>query len=378
VALVVGAGAILTTTVVLPTILVGWDVPDRFTLMRRSQRMNNCARSGFLVDATSPLTVDPTDLQVEGLPVVGCSRVRCGRCGALVRNAPGLAFRTRDDVAAPQLAALYATPDLTSSALLHQTRPEWRLYLCKCARWLETWRHACAEPDPDDWDPDMPWRCEGHPLISLPHDLDGVVVASKDELRELAVRGFHDVAPPRVRPADKVRGEWLARLYVRLSPGEAEVVAAVALASVEDPGPRTRALALRFLYHLPIDRGRARLLALIDGERSLFAGVADEVTTISVDKTLEHTIWRILAPLVGSEGRARDLARAEALAGTASVAIYDALARHDSGWVTSHGVELARAASDRIEELFDSFSQFPQGVPIRALRQRIQHELSTA
>jgi hypothetical protein len=340
--------------------------------------MNNCARNGFLVDATSPLTEDPTDLQVEGLPVVGCSRVRCDRCGALVRNAPGLAFKTRDDVAAPQLAALYASADLTSSALLHQTRPEWRLYLCKCARWLETSHHGCAEPDPDDGDPDMPWRCEGHPLISLPHDLDGVVVASKDELRELAVRGFHDVAPPRVRPADKVRGEWLARLYVRLSPGDAEVVAAVVLASVEDPAPRTRALALRVLYHLPLDQGRARLLALMDGDRSLFAGVADEVTTISVDKTLEHTIWRILAPLVGSEGRARDLARAEALAGTASVAIYDVLARHDSGWVTSHGVELARAASDRIQELFDSFAQFPQGVPIRALRERIQQALSTA
>lgn len=361
--------------------------------------MNRCARSGYLVDATSTLPSDPTDFQVEGLPVVGCTRIRCGRCGAFVRNAPGLAFRTRDDVSASELAALYALTDLASSPLLHQVRPEWRLYVCKCSRWLETSAHACAEPDPDaNTDPDMPWRCEGHPSIALPHDIDGASVSSPSELRELATRGFHGVTPPRVRPADAERGDWLARLYSRLDPGgprgsaplhlrpggrsesdplhlgppDAAVVVEVALSALEDPAVRTRALALRFFYDLPIEAGRARLLALLEGDRRLFAGVPDEVTTVGVDKTLEHSMWRIVAPLVATPGRAQDLARAEALSGKAGLAVYDALAKYDSAWVSAHGEELVRAAPERMEEIFSSFSQFPQGVPIRALRERIR------
>ena len=335
--------------------------------------MTTCSGGGFLVDGTHIPPEDPTDLDVEGLPVVGCSRLRCRRCGQPVRSAAGLSFATRADV---PLAQVYATPDLASSPLLHRERPEWRLYLCRCARWLETSQHACVIENRDDSDPDVPWRCEGHPSISLPFDLDGSRVATQVELRDLVVRGFQGDAPPRTRTSDKVRAEWIARLHWRLNAKDAPVVVSAALFALEDPAPRARAFGLRFFYLVPSEQGRARVLELLERRRELFAGVPDPVTTIEVDGTLEHTAWRVVAPLVAVPGPARERARAEALAGRANVAIYDVLAQHDSGWVTSHGVEIAKAAPHRVSELLDSFSQFPDGVPARPLREKIRAALA--
>lgn len=340
--------------------------------------MNTCAGSGFLVDGSQALPTDPSELDVDGLPIVGCSRLRCQRCRKPVRDAIGLAFATPAELPAGQLAALYDTADLASSPLLQRGTPTWRLYLCRCARWLETSRHACVVADPDDTDPDMAWRCDGHPALALPHDLDGVTVTSADDLRALVTRGLHDVAPPRTRAADLVRAEWIARLHARLAAPHASVVEAAALACLDDPAARTRALALRFFDTVPSDRARKRVLELVERDPRLFAGVADPVTTIEVDTTLEHTAWRILAPLVASPTRVRELARAAALAGTANVAVYDALARHDSAWLTGHAEAIARAAPQLVDDLLGSFAQFPEGVPIRATRDRVRKAIAPA
>jgi hypothetical protein len=340
--------------------------------------MNRCARNGYLVDVPSSIPTDPTDVGLEDLPIVGCNAVRCSRCGALVRNAPGLAFRTPDEVASATLAALYATADLASSPLLHATNPDHRLYLCTCSRWLETGQHACSEPDPDPNDPSMPWACAGHPLIALPHDVDGVPVASQAEIGALATRGFHGFTPPRTRPADAPRAAWLARLHARLTPTDGRVVEQAALAALEDPEPRSRALALHYFYRAPSDAARSRLLDVLDGDRRLFSGVPDEATAVpKLDRTLEETIWRVLGPSVAASGRARDLARAEALAGKGSRALYDALARGDSDWMVSAAERVARATPERGEDLLNSFAKFPPGVPVRPVRERVREALAT-
>ena len=133
---------------------------------------------------------------------------------------------------------------------------------------------------------------------------------------------------------------------------------------------RVRALALRFFYKLEIEQDR--ILELFEREPALFAEVPDEVTTIKVDITLAHTVWRIVAPLVGKAGRARDLAREVALAGKANVATYYALAKHDSTWVLSHGEDMARAAPGQVKSLLNSFSQLPSNIRIGELVERVQ------
>ncbi len=313
------------------------------------------------------IPTDPTDFHLLYLPVVGCSHLRCNACGVRVRNAAALSFQSQRDLAVGELRRLYATADLRSSPLLREDRPSRRLYLCQCERWLETSHRASA--DPDEYRQGLPWYCEGHPEMTLPHDLDGMNLTAEN-LADVVARGFHDEAPPRMRAADKERGEWLVRLHERLPAAYVNVLTTAAFAALRDPIPRTRALALRFFYWLETEQDR--VFQLYEREPALFVGVPDEVTTINVDTTLEHTVWRIVAPLVGNDGRARDFARELALPGNANVATYYALARHDSAWVVSRAEDIARAAPSRVNDLLASFSQFPTGFGSLQLRERVR------
>jgi hypothetical protein len=181
--------------------------------------LHYCARGGYLVDATHTLPTDPTEIDVEGQPVVGCTRIRCYGCKALVRNWPGLSFSTPKDVPRATLSELYDLPDLETSPLIHRTDPRYRLYMCRCSRWIEIREHALDEPDRDYFtDPDMPWACEGHPPITLPHELDGERIESRAQLRAVVDRAFRGEFPPRTRQADR-DASWPIRLHAKLLSG---------------------------------------------------------------------------------------------------------------------------------------------------------------
>jgi hypothetical protein len=208
--------------------------------------MKRCAHDGYLVSATAAIPTDPADLHVEDLPIVGCSAVQCGRCGVAVRHVAGRDLARQADLAPARLAALHAIADLAGTAELKDIDPTHRLYLCRCTHWVETGAHACRPEDFDpQTDPDVPWACGGHPLMTLPHDLEGLAVPTQAALFEVVLDGLRGVHPPRTRPADRERGDWVIRLPARLGPADAAVVVRAARAALEAPVPRARAGALR-------------------------------------------------------------------------------------------------------------------------------------
>jgi len=317
--------------------------------------MNRCANNGCLVDTKLPLPTDPTELYVAPLPPVGCNKLRCVHCGAAVRNAPGLAFATRDDVSAAQLSELYDLKDLTKSRLIDTTHPKFRLYICRCSRWLENDHHFITTPDRDVFtDPNVPWRCDGHPPIQFPHDIHGVRVATRDELRDFVVRALHGFDPPGAMPDEK-NAEWLRRLYYRLSPADAGLVAQLAAGSFGDADPVARQRALHFFHDVPDPAARERLADQFTAHRNLFAGIPDRSPRHTTDSTLEHAAWRLLHGSIPTSPRIRDLARAEALAGKASRALYDGIVKADARWLDEHVAEVARAAPDHVKTLEQSF-----------------------
>jgi hypothetical protein len=303
--------------------------------------MNRCGEGGWLVHGEARIPTDDTDFHVDNLPVVGCSRLRCPACGQVVRNAAGYAFASQTQ----DVAAVHATPELTT--VLAKTQPRLRLYLCRCRHFLEQHQHRLEEPDPDHTtDPGTPWRCEGHPLVTLPHDIDGVVVA-EDAIAELVRRNFGGWSPPGAAPAAQKGARWAARLHGRLRGTAAEErVAAAAAALLDDPSPLARAHALHFFYFVRVPVGLRRILALLEGDRAPLAGVADPVSEVKTygQPTLEESAWRDLYWVVGNLERARQLARRDATTpGRASGAVYDALAQHDMPWLVEHAEEVVRA-----------------------------------
>ena len=92
----------------------------------------------------------------------------------------------------------------------------------------------------------------------------------------------------------------------------------------------------------------------------------DSVTLIRQDRTLEDTAWRVIAPLLGSMGRAREIAEKQALV-RPRASLFDALAAYDSDWLLAHVEEIAKANPDRRAELARAIQFFlPQGVDGKA------------
>src|SRR5262245_58968315 len=131
--------------------------------------MNECTHNGHLVDATQALPSEPTDFAVDGLPIVGCTRIRCRRCGAEVRSVSEVELARRNPLTTDEIATIYALSDPMASPLLRRADTSTRLYLCRCESWIELSDHRLWDPDPSESDPQLPWRCQGHPTISLPY-----------------------------------------------------------------------------------------------------------------------------------------------------------------------------------------------------------------
>lgn len=339
--------------------------------------MNTCAKDGYLFGGNTPLPSDPTEVHVAGLRAVPCSRLRCRACKALVRNRAGFSFKTPADVTGANLKKIYETPDWAQSPLLHQGLPEWRLYVCQCSRWLETDNNALSDPSNDGpGDPSMPWRCDGHPLAALPHDLHGVLVRTNDELHDFVVAGCRGTVPPDVRPEDVKRASWLCRLPPRLTPAHARVVVETASECVADRDPVARARALEILTVTRNAAAEQRLLALLDQQPALFVGVPNPISRFDVDSDLAGTAWRVLGPLVATSESIRDRARSMALRGRGNRAVYDALCAADSEWIVKHVEDVVRAAPAVGEDLIYSFYDLPKTYMIQPLEDRVRAVLA--
>lgn len=169
------------------------------------------------MDATKALPVDPAVLQVDGLPVVGCGRLRCDRCRVAVRNVTRMTV-VRSELTDAEHAALYERQDLASSALLRPGYNHFRLYVCRCSHWLETSERSCSELKPDrppflyddseapqreHASPGPSWQCAGHPQSAIPHDPGVLAVASQTKPRVASAKGAgaQHTAPMAAAPA---------------------------------------------------------------------------------------------------------------------------------------------------------------------------------
>ena len=87
------------------------------------------------------------------------------------------------------------------------------------------------------------------------------------------------------------------------------------------------------------------------GDRSGWAGEKDVFTLISVDHTLEQTLWRMVEPQIAQPGAVREMAKADALTdGRGCSAIFGALCKAEL-WIQQHVEAVARATPDEKDML---------------------------
>lgn len=116
-----------------------------------------CDDGGLLVGTGHPMPTDPREAYREGGSLIGCNRLRCARCGAMVRHFDGVQL-ARELLSGDEYAALWATVDQTGFPQLRAAPiPQVRFYFCQCFNFHTA--GAVAAPSREDAD----WSCAGHP-----------------------------------------------------------------------------------------------------------------------------------------------------------------------------------------------------------------------
>lgn len=308
---------------------------------------NLCSHSGWLVDGRE-LPTDPVEHDAEVLPRLGCSNLRCSRCGAEVRSVAGRSSASPGGIA--DAAALYQTEDLAGSPLLKPT-PTFRTYTCRCTAHVETHERRLDGEDEQIW---TPWSCAGHPLATLPHAFDGVEVTAED-LERLVVDSLAGWVPAGAREADRGDGVWAARLCSRLArTPHARRIAKVVAARLTHSELVTRVRALKFFANVPSRAYAMEPHVLLGQHAELFVGVPLPYSSATAT-TLEHVLWRSAGSQLPRNPAFHELARSFALdPRRASRALFTALATHDPRWIAQNAKRLAAANPALTRELRDA------------------------
>lgn len=278
-----------------------------------------CKEGGYLIGGGYRRMGTPHQYMFDRLMnVVGCSRLRCDDCGAVVVNVLG-----RELAEGVQPRDAYWEPGgAPSSELVVPTR--WankRLYCCRCTERQEM-SYTSTQPSPpyDYMDPlPLNWRCAGHP--ALPRHLDGTdQLAVAEQL----------LGSPSEQGKKYLAAEEL-QLMLRAADAElhATLLALLQETLVKDEGLRlARALAT-------VDAEPAafiRQLAAIDPDQSRFQ--AEDATRggWTLRERLSHTVGECImnAPTEAWAWCAlQDLAK-KLLIGTRSRSLIEAFCRYDA------------------------------------------------
>lgn len=295
-----------------------------------------CADRGLLVDGDTRFASDPCEYYDGAIgALVGCARLRCERCGALVRGGPpGVTIR---DGASIDAAKLYAAPDWSALPAFERREPALRnerrvrFYACKCQRW-EAARVDAIDNDHDSpSDPDLPWACAGHPVPELPLVLGELSISAKPDWAAVVNRVLDGSCPRALGlPHDNGDGPsvWLGWLYAYLrgTPGADGLSSAIA-DRFADPSPLVIGRVLFFFARFPGAKGIERLVHQAETDpRQVAIGYPIP------EHHKANTLWDVLAARLAAR-RERDAvdARVDALVRRLLVLPLSSLSHADRG-----------------------------------------------
>lgn len=328
--------------------------------------MNHCLQGGFVVGPDHLIPSDPSDYYAGHVLPVGCSRLVCQACHVTVRQAAGLDLKPAAErsillkqhfgvaikpmelglYGSAYLPTLYDVADLATSPLVQASAGS-RLYLCRCHTWTESSQRSLArDGDPDPSDPQVPWLCPGHPLVSLPHDFDGAIAKTPSELTELCQRALQGLLPSRAHAKEKEGAGWLVRLHDRVAGTDLQAACRRAVMNALDADgfdAAARARALLFFTTVDCPEARQHAFEILQKTPQRFVGLAAGLPS-GEKQTLEDLLWPVLAPLVKTSTAVRDAARDEVRKPHRDRrALYGVLAQTDTAWLASQAEAIAGA-----------------------------------
>ncbi|HUS29118.1 MAG TPA: hypothetical protein VMZ53_11425 [Kofleriaceae bacterium] len=225
-----------------------------------------CAQGGLLVDGDTRLLTDPCEYYQTGLDLpVGCGRLRCSNCKEWVRAGPPKLGFKKD--APHDLRALHAAPDWSVLPFIesrYALSRQLRLYACTCTYW----EAESVDPIDNDHelasDPNVPWRCAGHPAPDLPLTLNGLRIDAATNWAQLVDKVLKGSCPRELDRMLAIGPEpaiWLSWLYGYLQGlSVADALSAAIADRLQDSDPQVVGRVLFFFTRFPRAVGIVKLV----------------------------------------------------------------------------------------------------------------------
>lgn len=331
-----------------------------------SIQVDYCPCDGVLVGADYVIPEEPSEFHRDDrLPeVLGCNHLLCHGCKSPVRNASHFGSRPGFGRREPEVYEAEDWRSLGSDVLLETPGYIGRFYVCRCTHHVECHIRLICDPDAENSGVTMPWRCGGHPQVTLPLEMPGVRIDESTDLAGMVERSFRGEDPPAARAADRALPTgWVTRLYFLLegTPARRHLARSVA-GALESENTRVRSCALFFFARfaeLPEAEAVARA-ATRHPER--FHGVRDATRR---NQPLETRLRSFLSKRIGvrdERGRpldpiATELARSEVGGDGDVTRLLLALASVDDSWLADHAVALVGAHPERAADLVEALAQ---------------------
>ena len=234
----------------------------------------SCGDSALLVGGHRRLLEDPCEYNTRYHRGPGCSNLVCDACGSDVRIGPVGARLDGVDRSTLDFRTMSETEDWTSLSFVKSVPFEWRLYVCKCEYWQESTEALLVNDHDSPSDPNLTWRCGGHPAPSLPVTIGTFTVREDTDWPALVQRILHGECPRRLEHDDQGPKEWLDWLYeYLLELPSAEMLAKAISERISDPDDKVVAIVLQFFRWHSTAQGIATVLERVAVDLPLvFAG----------------------------------------------------------------------------------------------------------
>ena len=309
-------------------------------MTRDGEQLNHCGGGGTCVSGNEWLPSEPFDYDWAQLgPTIGCNHLACAKCGVEVRNLLG--FDLHADSAPGDVYERIGSND--SSRFIESAT--YRIYSCRHYSIVAKFKFLAEQPN--DYAPWTPWKCAGHPALSLPALLEGVAIDEKSDFGQLARKSFAGELGVSLHPSvDRVPGFWLQRLYRLL--GDLPAAAKIAGAAADqllDPTPSVRMGAIGFFnlgWNAP---GADRVAPALRDHPELFADVLVDGNPTTLERQLLEVLDYRIINKVG-DTVALELMRAALSRPFKPIGLERFLfgmARVDQQWLLEHGDALVAA-----------------------------------
>jgi hypothetical protein len=265
----------------------------------------------------------------------GCNQLRCGRCGQSVQSAI-------------------------------DTVKHCRRYHCACQSRDEYSYLEIGADAGDVREFRTQWRCDGHPRLPLPTELDGIAVPAggpPEAFDAIVHRAL--TSPPFLATGFRGTSFWVQRLFHLLvdRPEQAMVSQAVA-SELSSTDPKVVRAASDVFREVPWAPGAEQLAVVAERDRDRLRATPDPAS--QTGDSLHERLLEVLEPRLAmvhsgtsTDPFAIEVAQRALLAGEAGTGMIYVVADVDPIWLCDHAADIVRAKPDEIEYVLYALKDLP-------------------